>query len=200
MAQLDSDSFTYANGALAAASSAKWTKLSSFNDLQVISNAISGTDLDTFGVITSWPGSTTDQYAQAKATVLGGDGGGPTVRSDAVNNAYFAHVGAVLEVFSCVAAVSTNIGSDGAAAANDTIYLEAQGTQIVVKQNGVTRITVSNSALSSGKPGLYCFSSADVLDDWAAGDFIGGAPAAAAIHYMTPGAGWPRRIDRVRAT
>lgn len=174
MPQFDSDAFTYADGNLATVSSAKWTKMSSLADMVVSTNKVRGTGADSASVITSWSGSTTDHYAQVAVSTISSDAGGPTVRGDAVNNMYLGHLGtsSAIEVYSDVVGTFTRIIASASNCANgDTFYLEIQGTNLVVKKNGVQTDTVSNSALASGKPGVYGFDTTHRLDDWAAGDF-----------------------------
>lgn len=174
MAQLDSDVFTYSNGNLATVSSAKWTKLSGFADLVVASNQVRGANVDCIAVITTWPGSTTDQYAQMVLSTVSGDSGGPAIRCSAVDDGYIvSHIGGTsFRVFKVVNGVFTNIGTGGTPANGDLAYIELQGTTLILKQNGVTRITLpSESSIASGQPGAFSFDAIGLLDSWAAGDF-----------------------------
>ena len=66
----------------------------------------------------------------------------------------------------------------------DTIYLEAQGTTLVVKQNGTVRTTLAGEAtIASGRPGLSGYTNWS-LDNWAAGDFGGAAVLVVPIRFQ----------------
>lgn len=60
----------------------------------------------------------------------------------------------------------------GTPALGDVIRIEAQGTTIRVLQNGVERISVTDSTLTSGRVGLCGRQSVNqpALDDWSGGD------------------------------
>lgn len=68
------------------------------------------------------------------------------------------------------------VGSDGPGFADgDVFYSEIQGTTLVVKNNGSTVITATDSSFSSGAVGLWASGSGttSTADDWSAGDFAG---------------------------
>ena len=57
------------------------------------------------------------------------------------------------------------------------LYLEAQGTSLVLKVNGSTVVSVTDSSISSGNAGLggrNFASDSPKYDDWSGGDFGGG--------------------------
>lgn len=186
MPQLDSDAFTYSNGALATVSSAKWTKASLFADLNVTSNQLQGAGAgnDKVGVIATWGGSTTDQYSQVVVSGSSLAFAGPTVHSDGTGTFYLLELnvdGTHCQVTKCVAGTYTTLQQFVAqAVAGDIAYLEWVGGTLNAKINGVSIGTKADSAIASGKPGIRIFDSGSsvIVDDWAAGDF-----SAAGITY-----------------
>jgi hypothetical protein len=89
-----------------------------------------------------------------------------------------------IRLYKRISGVNTQLGSsDSAAASGDVIYLEIQGTTIVVKKNGShicgSPIDASAEGIpSSGEMGINVLRSTSggtvKLDDFAAGDFSGG--------------------------
>lgn len=179
MPQLDSDAFTYSDGNLATVSGGKWTQLSSFADVQVASNKVQSVPgVDAAAEITSWAGSATDHYSQV---VVSGtiEFSGPTVRSNGVGSFYLvdprANGDLVLYYVNAGSFNQIDVTNVGSIVAGDVVYLEAQGTTLVAKVNGVTKITKTDASLATGKPGIRCYSTNPQLDSWAAGDFGAGA-------------------------
>lgn len=203
MPQLDSDSFTYSNGALASVSSGKWTKLSGAGtDFTVASNQIKGTaGFESADVITSWAGSGSDHYSQLAVVTVANDGG-PSIRSDATYTFYFLDVttSAATNVYKVVGGSFTAINNTSITWANgDTAYLEMQGNTIISKQNGTTRHNFTDSSIASGKPGFWCDAASILFDDWAAGDFSAGGPTAAELAGVFSEQNAPGLIGRVDA-
>lgn len=82
-----------------------------------------------------------------------------------------------LELYKRVTGTFTQIGSAGSLtiASGDVIKLECNGTAIKVYQNGVQRISVSDSAISGNvRTGVRFGDNAQTLDDFSAAD-LGGA-------------------------
>jgi hypothetical protein len=187
MPQLDSDSFTYSDGALQTVSGGKWTKLTNFATMNVASNQLqSSTTGDCASVITTWAGSTTDHYSQA-VVATAANSSGVTVRSDAVQACYLLSCqpsGSLWEIYEVVSNAVQNLlnSVSQVTSAGDVIYLEAKteggsGVRLISKRNGniVNNVFDATPAFASGKPGIMCFNSTQRLDTWAAGDFAGGA-------------------------
>lgn len=178
MAQLDSDTFTYADGALATVSSGKWTHLSFGTALNVVSERVKNTaGNEGAAVISTWAGSTTEQWSQVtvRGSGAGADFHGPTVLSDVEGTFYFLDVrvgGAALHIYKVVGGSFTDLKSESVVLADgDTVRLEYESGVLTGKINGVTAITVANTDIASGKPGIRCWAQALALDNWAAGDF-----------------------------
>ena len=71
----------------------------------------------------------------------------------------------------------TQLGSNSVetVSSGDVLRVEANGTSITAKRGGVTKIgPITDSAIASGKPGLFGFGPGNVFDNWAAGDFSSG--------------------------
>lgn len=120
-----------------------------------------------------WPA---DQYSQIEIitqTVVG-DRIGCCVRASSGNLYLGGSNTSNVGMEKIVANSFSDIGSTGAAAAlNDTLRLEAQGTAIRVYKNGVLHISTTDSSHATGSAGVFG-SAGDInpqLDDWE-----GGAP------------------------
>jgi hypothetical protein len=175
MPQLDSDTFTYSDGDLATVSAGKWTNLSGPTNLvQVASNAIGPSAGSAAVVITTWSGSTVDQYGQIVISTLG-DFGGITVRSNQTHTYYtfqFQNGAGTSEVYKVVLGTATMLSSTAITwSASDTAYIEIQGTTIITKQNGTNRHNFTDAAIASGSPGIDTYSNTTAWDNWAGGDF-----------------------------
>jgi len=176
MPQLDSDSFTYANGGLAAGSSGKWTQLSGYLDPTIASNTLANGAGVAAAVIASWSGSQINHYSQFAITTTGTGSGGTTVRSDAVSTLYTINVtttGGDTIVYKVIAGVVTSLSAVTITwAIADVVYMEMQGDTIITKQNGTTRHNFTDSSIASGKPGVQMDANPASYDDWAAGGFV----------------------------
>lgn len=181
MAVLATDNF---NRADSSSVGANWTTIPNNANHQISSNQALGPadpSADFYNAVV-WPNN---QYSQAvmvnagNAALTEDNGPGLCVRAAAAaNTMYFAmwnNHG--IDLYSVVADSYANIGNyDTAQANNDVGYLEAQGATIVCKQNGTTRITVTDSSISSGGAGLFSAEEGvfPLMDTWEGGDFSGG--------------------------
>jgi hypothetical protein len=184
MPSVDTDAFTYSDGDLATVSAAKWTKQGpgGIVDCKIVSNQLTGASgNDSQAAITTWSGSATDHYSQATIkAVSSADNSGPCVRGTGTSTSSFYLLGvttnATTDVFKCVAGSYTSISNTSITwAANDTAYLEVQGTTIISKQNGTTRHNFTNNVIASGKPSWRFGGNGITFDDWDGGDFASGA-------------------------
>lgn len=177
MSTLATDNFNRANSPNLGAN---WTiPTADANALPITSNEVTqGTfpAVEYYSAI-SWPN---DQYAQLvmKSVSTTSDSGiGPAVRVTSGGNLYLAQATTVeTRLYKRVSGIYTQLGSDGAgAAANDVIYIEVQGTSVLVKKNGVTVVgPVTDSAIGAGNAGIWSTNIANTADDWEGGDFAAG--------------------------
>lgn len=184
MPQLDSDAFTYSNGNLATVSSAKWTKLTGMTDITVATNAVRGSGADCAAQITTWSGSTTSQYAQIVMTTKAADEGALLLFGNGVSTYYYIRGDGAngIDVYKVVTGSFTQVHGFGGSYVNgDTVYAENQAGNFNIKVNGASAYTFTDTAITSGKPGVGAFSASGLFDDWAAGDFAAGGGA------FTPG-------------
>ncbi len=161
---------------------ANWTVPTGCTAIPVVSNQCSagtwGPPIEFYNGV-SWPD---DQYAQLVITSVStstDSGMGPAVRVTSGGDAYFAQATtSEIRLYKRVSGGYTQLGSDAAAAtANDVLYIEAQGTSILVKKNGSTIIgPVTDSSIASGNAGIWTTDIANAGDDWEGGDFeVGGS-------------------------
>ena len=125
-----------------------------------------------------------DQWGQVtigSVLVSAADNGiGPAIRqSTSADTGYrvLANTSDDLRVYSVVGgAYSLIIGpiNIGTLAAGDVIYLEAQGTSIVLKRNGSTVASTTNSAVTAGRIGIFAANDAvnPTASDFSGGDFV----------------------------
>ena len=177
LAATASDNFNRANGSLGP----NWTNISD-GGLAIVSQAAAGTasagvsgDTWTAGTFTS------DQYSQVAVTSTQPTGGqwiGPMVRAQ--NGGQSAYVGIyywnngtpVLMLFKRSGGSWTQLGStynSGALAAGTQLQVQAVGSTISFLQNGVQRISATDTSLSGGAPGIMSYGTGQA-DNWSGGD------------------------------
>lgn len=183
MSTIASDNFNRAN---AGTLGANWTTRDSLGVFGIVSNQASST---TDNSASYWNANAfpNDQWSQCTVTNPGGatnSGAGPSILqntsgTDSGYDAYTATNG--VGVWLANAGSYSQIGTLSATiAANAVIYMERQGSTILVKSNTVSLGTVTNSTLASGKAGIQYGQggATDALDDWSAGDFASGGAIA----------------------
>jgi hypothetical protein len=150
------DNFDRANGGLGA----NWTSLT--GPFRIASNAAESGQGAGGQSRSIWTANNfaNNQYAEITVanTVSGGSKIGPLVRGQpGADSGYYASCdtgGA--EIFKVVAGTSTSLNWAGITMAiGDVIRLEVTGSTLVIKQNGVTRNTITDSTFASGYPGIF---------------------------------------------
>lgn len=211
--QIATDTFTYSNGGINAVSGGNWRGTNNFNgEVQVSGNMVIGGNLQ--ATATRWEGSgsfNNDQYAKAKI-VSGLDGfstrwsgvacristdnddGNTNTRDHYMFQVQCAAGGSgglapyeltkVIDGTSTVIASGNQIFSHG-----DTIEIEAEGTTIRGMRNGSLVASATDSALSTGKPGLAGITGNTdwQIDDWEGGNIIVGDVTLAVIGSASTG-------------
>lgn len=186
MSVLATDNFNRSNGTLGA----NWTTVSGQGSLNVQGNVCQvvsvGSDAYAFYNAATWPN---DQWSQIKLTTLNSSSvaAGALVRTASAANSFYSgmangNFGAskTIDFIKYVAGTRTVKASTTATiATGDQLYIEAQGTTVIVKLNGSTIITNTDTSLASGSAGAGSFVDAGAqsdgqLDDWQGGDFGGG--------------------------
>ncbi len=67
--------------------------------------------------------------------------------------------------------VATIAGPGTVFAANDVVRLEINGSALTAKVNGTSRLTVTDTAITTGRPGIAAYGTgASTLDDWEGGN------------------------------
>jgi predicted transcriptional regulator len=176
-----SDDFNRANGSLGA----NWTAISD-GALTISSQAVVGASA-TAGAIRTAETYTSDQSSQIQTTstqLSGGQWVGPSVRTQ--NNGQTTYLGLYfwnsgspqLRLYKRSAGTWIQLGSSynsGALAAGTTLQLTATGSTISFLQNGVSRITVSDTSITGGAPGIMTYGQG-TADNWVGGGAGGSTP------------------------
>lgn len=165
------DDFNRANEALEASSN--WNALLG-TGLDVVSNAVSVTanGAQVFECV----GATlaADQYAEATLATVASNAGVMARCDGTTDNLYFFRTsGSQWQMFRTVSGATTQIGTNvEAPTAGDVLRIECSGTTIRGLVNGVQKISVTDSTLSSGaSAGFRCFNtSGGIWDDFSMGD------------------------------
>ncbi len=127
------------------------------------------------GIIRTEAAFPDDQYAQVDTrwTATSDDcHGGLRVRSNGTTTAYVTYFDTgntgILYLYKRIAGANTYLGDSGSSVlavdTTGTIKLEAIGTAIKVYVGGVQKISVTDSAITSGKPGLHAFTGDQKVD------------------------------------
>jgi hypothetical protein len=180
MALPATDTFTAADGTLLTTYSSNWTNVN--GTFKIYSNAVTsnGSSSDNCA---RWNADTfnNNQYAQGTYVSEGsGHWVGVSVRCSASADSHYNYYAASddREFVKIVAGGWTQLASAKASpAVNDVLYIEANGTTIKAKLNGVDDYSVTDESLTSGYAGIcgYDQASTTKLDGWEGGD-LGGGP------------------------
>ena len=174
-----SDDFNRANGPLGSG----WTDMTD-GGLAVTSNAVAGATTGNTGDVRTGETYNSDQYSEVQVTatqLTGSQWIGPMVRSQ--NGGQNGYLGLywwnggnpVLMVFKRVSGGWTQLGSysSGALPAGTTLEMTASGSTITFLENGVARITATDSSLTDGAPGIMSYGTGRV-DNWSGGSMVSG--------------------------
>jgi hypothetical protein len=171
-----SDDFNRADGGLGAG----WTDVSD-GGLAIMSQAAAGTAAaGVSGDIRSAESYPSDQYSQVEVTsapLSGGEWIGPMVRAQSGGQSayvgiYFWNYGSpVLMLFMRADGGWTQLGAtydSGLLPAGTQLTLMVTGSTISFQQDGVTRITATDTSLTGGAPGIMAYGTGSV-DNWSGG-------------------------------
>ena len=177
-----SDNFNRANGNL----TGTWTSISD-GGLKITSQTVAGSvSGGSSGATWNAATFTSDQYSQVEVTstqLSGGQWIGPSVRTqnggqNTYLGIYFWNSGSPqLRLYKRISGTWIQLGASynsGALTAGTQLLLQASGSKITFSQNGVARISVTDTSLTGGAPGIIAYGTGRA-DNWAGGDLS--APA-----------------------
>jgi len=166
-----------------------WTEVS--GDWSISGNRLSpGSAGGVILVRIATPLASNDNYAQVTIATTNTVSHGIWCRGDAtLSSGYLLrNNGTSWDLFSVVSGTFTSIGTYAApAAANDVVKIQAVGTAIKGIINGVTRISVTNSAVTTGGyAGIRSESTSTVsFDNFSAGDIVNGVSVTPVVEIET---------------
>lgn len=177
MALPATDSFTGTDWQQLTDYSANWSYVN--GSMLIYSNSVMYDSGASGNAIARWNADTfaDDQYSQVRIVSMGAaQYVGVAVRCSAASfSCYGVIVNAgYLEFYKWVNASYSSLGftSSVTFAPNDILRMEANGTTVRVLQNGTERISITDSALTSGQPGLSAlnYNQDSRMDDWQGGN------------------------------
>src|SRR5689334_10734023 len=181
-ATLASDDFNRADGALGVG----WTAISD-GSMSISSQAVIGKAGATTGEIRTGETYPSDQFSQIQVTSTPLSGGQWAAAAVRVQNSgqngyaglYYWNFGSPeLMLFKRSNGAWTQLGAtynSGTLAAGTQLRLVATGSTISFLQNGVQRISVTDTSFTGGSPGIMAFGNS-TADNWSGGSsFAGGA-------------------------
>jgi hypothetical protein len=175
-----SDDFNRANGGLGA----NWTAISD-GAMSISSQQVIGTAGATTGATRTAETYPSDQYSQIQVTSTALSGGqwiAAAVRmqssgQNAYAGLYYWNFGSPeLMLFERSGGAWTQLGgvyNSGALAAGTQLKLVAAGSTISFLQNGVQRLSVTDTSFTGGAPGIMAFGNS-TADNWSGGSGTGG--------------------------
>ncbi len=181
-AATSSDNFARADGPLGP----NWTDMTD-GGMTIESGDVAGGSSSTSGDM--WTAQTfgSDQFSEVETTsapLTGGEWIGPSVRSqdggasEYVGIYYWNSGSPELMLFKRIGDAWTQLGGtydSGTLAAGTTLELMATGTTITFVEDGTPCITVSDSSLTGGAPGIMAYGTGEAAD-WSGGDVTEGTP------------------------
>ena len=183
-----SDNFNRANGTLGAG----WTDMSD-GGLAISSQAVVGTKSTYSGDIRTgetYPSDQSSQIATTSTQLSGGQWIGAAVRAQSGGQSlylglYFWNNGnPELMLYKRISGTWTQLGSSSfqpALAAGTLLTLSVAGSKLTFSQNGVARITATDTSLTGGAPGIMAYGT-PTADNW-----VGSGTSAAAPTYTVGG-------------
>ena len=183
---IGSDSFNRADGGLGAGWTATSDGAMSIASQQVVGAA--GHDSGAIRTAESYPSDQFSQMTVSATPLSGGQWVAAAVRMQASGQnvyagLYYWNYGSPeLMLFKRTGGAWTQLGAynSGTLAAGTQVQVMALGSTISVLQNGVTRITVTDSALTGGAPGIMANSNG-ALDTWSGGSVTSGGGTAYSV-------------------
>jgi hypothetical protein len=126
-----------------------------------------------------------DHYSQIAIVAFNGNFVEPVVRASGTGNenfyGHYTNGSGTRGVEKAVAGTFTDLGATSTAVSNgDTVRLEASGSTLTAKLNGVITGTFPDGTFASGAPGIAANASAGTLptfDSWQGDNLLSGAPS-----------------------
>jgi len=162
-----------------------WHSGSPWPQLDLVSNAVKNNEGGA-GDVASLYTTSNELLSQCVITTVGGRDAGPTICSDGNGNGYFFtnHDATNLYIYLISGGSFNNIGSvAGVYATNDVLKLRRSGNNVIASINGGDVLTVADTTYMTGNPGMLCFDTTSVLDDWTDG-VAGGPPPAECVESI----------------
>lgn len=154
-----------------------WATTTGLAALKIVSNAVAAatgaTDSAARNTAITWPN---DQYTEITLSTTGTNDGGPCARlASGAYTVYFTNsFDGSTHMSKVIAGVGTEIGLYAVSwTTNDVLRIDAQGTTIRALKNGAVLGSATDSAITSGSPGIFMFDGSIRFDNFVGGDFTG---------------------------